>query len=77
MKGVMSIVPPDVLADRQLTGAHRWDEMWEEVLHMPPTPNREHQDLEASLEIYLRLRWAPGRGGEGLSSNQRGAARRL
>ena len=29
---------------------------------MPPMPNREHQDLEASLETFLRLRWAPGRG---------------
>jgi Uma2 family endonuclease len=32
--------------------------MWEGVLHMPPMPNREHQELEWALETYLRLRWA-------------------
>jgi Uma2 family endonuclease len=58
MKGVMSVVPPDILAFRKQTGAHRYDEMWEGVLHMPPMPNREHQDLEWHLETWLRFRWA-------------------
>ena len=30
---------------------------------MPPMPNREHQDLEGAIETYLRLHWAPTRGG--------------
>jgi Uma2 family endonuclease len=64
MKGVMPIVPPDVLAHRKLTGADQWDEMWEGVLHMPPPPNLDHQDLEGALEAYLRFRWAAGCGGK-------------
>jgi Uma2 family endonuclease len=35
--------------------------MWEGVLHMPPMPNRDHQDLEFCLESYLRFYWAPPR----------------
>jgi Uma2 family endonuclease len=58
MKAVMSEVPADLLAWRKRTGADRWDEMWEGVLHMPPMPNREHQELEWAMETYLRLRWA-------------------
>jgi Uma2 family endonuclease len=57
MRAVMSDVSPDILAWRQRTGADRWDEMWEGVLHMPPMPNREHQDLEWSMETYLRRHW--------------------
>ncbi len=58
MKAVMSEVPADILAWRKRTGADRWDEMWKGVLHMPPMPNREHQELEWAMETYLRLRWA-------------------
>jgi Uma2 family endonuclease len=58
MKAVMSEVPADILAWRKRTGADYWDEMWEVVRHMPPMPNRDHQDLEWALETYLRLRWA-------------------
>lgn len=59
MKAVMSSLLPDVQAIRKQTGADRWDEMWEGVLHMPPMPNRDHQDLEFCLESYLRFYWAP------------------
>lgn len=62
MKGVMPIIPPELLAHRKLTGAYRWDEMWDGVLHMQPLPHLAQQDLEAEMEMYLRLRWAPGRG---------------
>jgi Uma2 family endonuclease len=62
MKAVMAEVPPDILAWRKRTGADRWDEMWEGVLHMPPMPNREHQDLEGAMETYLRVHWARLRG---------------
>jgi Uma2 family endonuclease len=59
MKAVMPSIPPDIQDWRKRTGADRWDEMWEGVLHMPPMPNRAHQDLEGSLETYLRHYWAP------------------
>jgi Uma2 family endonuclease len=58
MRGVMAVVPPDVLAERKRTGAHKFDEMWDGVLHMPPMPNFDHQNLEGDLEVFLRLRWA-------------------
>jgi Uma2 family endonuclease len=58
MKAVMAEVPADTLAWRKRTGADRWDEMWEGVLHLPPMPNREHQELEWAMETYLRLHWA-------------------
>jgi Uma2 family endonuclease len=58
MRAVMADIPPAILAWRKRTGADRWDEMWEGVLHMPPAPNREHQDLEGNLEFYLRMHWA-------------------
>ena len=58
MKAVMPIVLPDVQALRKTTGADRYDEVWDGVLHMPPMPNREHQDLAGELETWLRLRWA-------------------
>jgi Uma2 family endonuclease len=62
MKAVMPSVPSNILEWRKQTGAHRYDEMWEGVLHMPPMPNRFHQDLEGSMEAYLRFRWARPRG---------------
>jgi Uma2 family endonuclease len=62
MRAVMSTVPPDVLALRKRTGADRWDEMWEGVLHMPPAPNLRHQDLEYLVECYLRRWCAPATG---------------
>src|SRR5207248_670436 len=51
-------VPPEILELRKRTGADRWDEMWEGVLHLMPCPNRDHQDLEWALETYLRTFWA-------------------
>lgn len=59
MKAVMSSLLPDVQAIRKKTGADQWDEMWDGVLHLPPAPNCDHQDLEGSLESYLRYYWAP------------------
>lgn len=59
MKAVMPAVPPEILEWRKRTGADRWDEMWDGVLHMGPTPNRQHQNFEFFLEEYLRRRWAP------------------
>ena len=61
MKAVMSEVPRHVVQWREQTGTNRWDEMWEGVLHMPPMPNRAHQELEGALERWLWQYWAePG-----------------
>ena len=62
MKGVMSAVPQYVLEWRARTGAEMWDEMWEGVLHMPPVPNRTHQDMQGELYSWLLLHWAHPRG---------------
>jgi Uma2 family endonuclease len=62
MKAVMSSVPAHILQWRHRTGADQWDEMWEGVLHMAPSPNREHQDFEFDLESWLRRHWAEPRG---------------
>lgn len=62
MKAVMPSALPDVLAFRKRTGADRWDEMWEGVLHMPPSPTPEHQDFGFTLEAWLRKRWANRKG---------------
>ena len=62
MKAVMPEVPDHVLQWRKRTGADQWDEMWEGVLHMPPAPNREHQELEGAIEAWLRANWARPRG---------------
>ena len=58
MKAVMPDVPPEILAWRKRSGAHRWDEMWNGVLHMPPMPNRQHQELESGMERFLYFNWA-------------------
>lgn len=58
MKAVMANVPEHILEWRRKTGADQWDEMWEGVLHMAPSPNREHQDFEFELELWLRRYWA-------------------
>jgi Uma2 family endonuclease len=62
MKAVAPAAPSDVTAWRKHIGADRWDEMWDGVLHMPPPPNLEHQDLGGALEAYLRFHWAPKHG---------------
>lgn len=62
MKAVMPQVPEEILRWRSRTGADRWDEMWEGVLHMPPAPNLDHQDLAAGLVSWLRSRWATAQG---------------
>ena len=62
MRAVLPSVPQHVLDARRRAGADRWDEMWNGVLHMPPMPNREHQNLEAQLERWLREFWAEPQG---------------
>ncbi len=62
MKAVMANVPEHILEWRRRTGADQWDEMWEGVLHMAPSPNRDHQDLELALAMWLRVHWAKPNG---------------
>ena len=62
MKAVMANVPQHILEWRRRTGADQWDEMWEGVLHMAPSPNRDHQDLELTLAMWLRVNWAEPNG---------------
>ena len=58
MKAVMPEVPQHILQERTRKGIDRWDEMWEGVLHMPPPPSREHQDLTAGIATWLQTHWA-------------------
>jgi Uma2 family endonuclease len=58
MRAFMPVVQMDILTLRKEHGIDRADEMWEGVLHMPPMPNYNHQDLEVALEIYLWFHWA-------------------
>lgn len=64
MKAVMPVVLPDILAFRKQTGADRFDEMWDGVLHMVPAPSPWHQDLAFALQLYLTLNWARPRKGK-------------
>lgn len=64
MRAVMWTVPPDIAAWRKRTGADQWDERWDGVLQLMPAPTPEHQDLEGSLEAYLRWHWARSGGGK-------------
>ena len=48
------MVDPEWLADRRSRGVDRWDEVWDGVLHVPPTPTTYHQRVESALEAILR-----------------------
>jgi hypothetical protein len=41
------------MAEPRLSGAARWDEVWDGVLHAPPEPTSDHQRFEARLERRL------------------------
>src|SRR5579872_3152905 len=58
MRGVMAVVPEHIIEWRKRTGMWQRDEIWDGVLHMSPEPDREHQDFEGGLEMWLRLNWA-------------------
>ena len=64
MKAVILDMPAHWLAERKRSGAERFDEMWEGVLHMSPSPNRIHQNLVADLRDFLNRFWAKPNGGE-------------
>lgn len=58
MKIVMPVALPEVLRLRKQTGADRFDEMWDGVLHMPPAPNADHQDAASGICTFFREVWA-------------------
>ena len=47
------MVEDRILAERQATGADRYDEVWEGVYVMNPLPNDEHQDLVMNLSAAI------------------------
>jgi Uma2 family endonuclease len=63
MRAVVFDLPKHWLAERQNSEAAQWDEVWDGVYHMPPMPNRMHQDLAGELYIWLKLNWARPTGG--------------
>jgi Uma2 family endonuclease len=63
MRAVMCEVPQWLLDQRRETGADRWDEMWDGVLHMVPSPSSDHQGLVGDLYYWLRSEWASRRSG--------------
>ncbi len=58
MKPPVPQVTPELLAWRRSTGADRFDESWEGVLHMVPVPNHDHQEVAGLLWEWLRRSWA-------------------
>lgn len=62
MRAVICDIPQHIVEWRARTGVDCWDEMWEGVLHMPPMPNREHQDFQWEMETWLRTFWAEPQG---------------
>ena len=51
MTMVLADPDPDWLAERSSRGIDRWDEVWDGVLHVPPTPSTFHQFFERDLEV--------------------------
>ncbi len=63
MKAVILDMPQHWLDERKRSGAERFDEMWEGVLHVSPSPSRTHQNLVGDLRDFLKRHWAlPSRG---------------
>jgi len=54
--------PAELRDHRKRTGADRWDEMWDGVLHLAPVPNREHGDLQFGLRSWIHTHWAKPNG---------------
>ncbi len=66
MRAVILDMPPHWLAERRRSGAERFDEMWEGVLHVSPSPNRNHQDFVLDLATFLKRHWAKPHGGRAI-----------
>ena len=53
MRAIVLDMPPAWLDERRRSGADRWDEVWNGVLHVVPPPGTEHQRLAGRLERVL------------------------
>ncbi|MBC7977666.1 MAG: Uma2 family endonuclease [Myxococcales bacterium] len=53
MRAVMLEVSSELLEQRRKHGGDRFDEVWEGVLHMVPSPSIRHQHLESKLIVLL------------------------
>jgi Uma2 family endonuclease len=63
MKVVMPVAIPELLRFRERTGADRFDEMWDGVLHMTPSPSFLHQWQASRILNFLVEVWGPRTGG--------------
>jgi Uma2 family endonuclease len=68
MRAVMLEVPEALLEQRRRSGADRWDEVWEGVLHMVPPPSDPHQ----AFGTYLLVALTPIATAAGLESRHEG-----
>lgn len=59
----MPVAIPEVVRLRERLGADRFDEMWEGVLHMAPSPTFHHQALASRILSFLIEAWCPRTGG--------------
>jgi hypothetical protein len=66
MEAVIKEMPKHWLEERRNSDASRWDEMWKGVLHMSPSPNVPHQELEGDFLVLLKRHWAKPTGGRAL-----------
>lgn len=53
MRALIRNVPESLIDERRRTGADRWDEMWNGVLHMAAFPSGWHQRLGTELLAIL------------------------
>jgi Uma2 family endonuclease len=51
----MATISNDLIAERETTGADRYDEVWEGGYVMTPLANDEHQDLSTLITSILQL----------------------
>ena len=63
MRAVILDMPVHWLDERKRSGADRFDEMWDGVLHMPPSPSGSRQDFVGDFRSYLKRYWAKPVGG--------------
>ena len=49
MRALIVAPEPWWLDERRQSGADRWDEVWDGVLHVPPAPTTHHQRIESLL----------------------------
>ena len=59
----MPVAIPEVIRFRERTGADRFDEMWEGVLHMTPSPTFHHQSHASRILSFFVEVWCPRTGG--------------